>query len=158
MFKESLRNLSNKVMQRKVLIPFLALILLYGGAYFDRVVNEIVEENLELKQSLSAANLDLSATRLELQIAEDDITDLKKSPDGDVNIEPCSGNIPLYQFREYVFQYDFKFGYKKLRAVFTDSTGDLDIDLRERLEDGSDMYSGTATVNAFPEGEQGARF
>ena len=158
MFKELLQNLFNKVMQLKVLIPLLALVLLYGGAYFDRVVNEIVEENLELKQNLSAANLDLSYTRLELQIAEDDLTDLKKSPDGDVNIEPCSGNIPLYQFREYVFQYDFKFGYKKLRAVFTDSTGDLNIDLRERLEDGSDMYSGTATVNAFPEGEQGARF
>ena len=129
MFKQSIRNLFNKVIQRKVFIPLLALVLLYGGAYFDRVVNDIVEENLELKQNLSAANLNLSVTRLELELAEDDITNLKKSPDGDVNIEPCSGNIPLYQFREYVFQYDFKFGYKKLRAVFTDSTGDLDIDL-----------------------------
>mgnify|MGYP007000337387 len=36
--------------------------------------------------------------------------------------------------------------------------GDLKIDLSERLTDTSDDYTGTAIVQAFPEGEQGERF
>ena len=52
---------------------------------------------------------------------------------GSVSIEPCSGMISLYESRDYVFNYNFENGFDKFTAVFTDSTGDLKIDLSERL-------------------------
>ena len=154
-FKElNLKNLLTK----DALVLFVVLVFVSVSIYNDGLVKHITKSNIELKKELSQANLNLSSARVDVSLAEDKIKALNSSPMGSVSIEPCSGRIGLYEARDYTFNYNFTNGFDKFTAVFTDSTGDLTIDLSERLTDTSDDYKGTATVRAFPEGEQGERF
>ena len=146
------------LLTKDVLVLFVVLVFTLVSIYNDALVKQITERNLELKKELSQANLNLSSARVDVLLAEDKLKEVNSRATGSVLIEPCTGMMGLYQSREYVFTYNFENGFEKLTAIFTDSTGDLTIDLSQRLTDNSDNYKGSAVVRAFPEGEQGAKF
>jgi len=146
------------LLTKDVLVLFVVLVFTLVSIYNDALVKQITERNLELKKELSQANLNLSSARVDVLLAEDKLKEVNSRATGSVLIEPCTGMMGLYESREYVFTYNFENGFEKLTAIFTDSTGDLTIDLSQRLTDNSDNYKGSAIVRAFPEGEQGAKF
>ncbi len=74
----------------------------------------------------------------------------------EININICNNSLGLYETETYRISYKFHNKPKKFTIVFTDSTGDLNIDLLSKIESqGEDRYVGNVTVNAFPEGLPG---
>ena len=75
-----------------------------------------------------------------------------------INLNLCDENLGLYESYEFVIQYSFPNGPKKFDIKFTDSTGDLDINLKKRMElDEGVGYKldGEVVINAYAEGLQG---
>jgi len=121
-------NVKN-VLTKDALVLFVVLVFVAVSIYNDGLVKHITKSNIELKKELSQANLNLSSARVDVSLAEDKIKALNSAPSGSVSIEPCSGRIGLYEARDYIFNYNFTNGFDKFTVVFTDSTGDLTIDL-----------------------------
>jgi len=158
-FKKILLNIDRKKYKYFLRLTVTAgIAIFYSTTVVSSVFSDVLLENFELRESLEVASEQIIDTKIELKLSEEKVASYQQVPKGFVSIEPCSGKISLYQSDTYVFNYEFEKGFKKFTAVFTDSTGDLEIDLSQRLSDGSDAYSGQAVVNAFPEGEQGEGF
>ncbi len=74
----------------------------------------------------------------------------------EINIGICNNSIGLYETESYQITYKFHNKPKKFTIVFTDSTGDLSIDLLSEIESQEeDMYAGNVTLDVYAEGLPG---
>lgn len=158
-FVKTLKSKKNlQKFNKSLSLLFFSIFITYIALNSLFFISNLDIENKILKQDLAETQYKLNNIKSDFSHSREKIKSLEKSPGANITINPCSGSIALYKSKEYKFYYEFKHGYKEMKAVFTDSTGNLEINLLKRLSDDSNLYSGAALVQVFPEGEQGERF
>jgi len=119
-------------------------------------IDDLVDQNNQLETDLNKADRlnEYLSDRVDEQ--NEFINNENQKPL--INLNLCNENLGLYKAYEFVVQYSFPNGPEKFDIKFTDSTGDLDINLKPRMElDEGVGYKlkGEVVINAYAEGLQG---
>ena len=136
----------------KLFIFFIVQVALFE----NEIIEDLIEENYQLQSDLDFA--DEMINELSDLAAEQNEFILDENQKPLINLNLCDENLGLYESYEFVIQYSFPNGPKKFDIKFTDSTGDLDINLKKRMElDEGVGYKldGEVVINAYAEGLQG---
>ena len=164
-YKERLKKLINyriSLNNTKKAFAFLSVVFILLLSLSSSLIHQFRVENVQLKNQLSAVGEELTSTRealaeeiltLEKKANTDNIKDPYEQNKMSLNI--CGGNIGLYETNKYTVSYDFPKGVTTFKIIFTDSTGNLEINLMERITGDSNIYEGDVSVDLFWEGEQG---
>ena len=141
---------------------FLSVIYILLLSFSSSLIHQFRVENVELKNEISTSEEELASTR---EAFEEEVARLEKKANRDyvkdsytqnkMLLNTCGGNIALYETDRYTVSYNFPKGLTTFKMLFTDSTGDLEINLMERIEGSSNIYEGEVSVDLFWEGEQG---
>ena len=141
---------------------FLSVFYLFLISFTSSLVREFRVENAQLEVELDAAGEELALTREALL---EEILTLERKANRDnvkesyeqnkMSLNYCGGAVGLYETNKYTVSYNFPKGVTTFKILFTDSTGDLEINLLERITGSSNIYEGEVSVDLFWEGEQG---
>ena len=141
---------------------FLSIFYLFLISFTSSLVHEYRVENAQLESELYAADQKLASTRealleeiveLEIKAKRDNVKDPYEQ--SKMSLNSCGGNVGLYEPYTYTVSYTFPKGVTTFKILFTDSTGELEINLMERISGSSNIYEGEVSVDLFWEGEQG---
>ena len=141
---------------------FLSIFYLFLISFTSSLVHEYRVENAQLEYELYAADQELASTRealleeileLEKKAKRDSVKDSYEQ--SEMSLNSCGGNVGLYEPYTYTVSYTFPKGVTTFKILFTDSTGELEINLMERISGSSNIYEGEVSVDLFWEGEQG---
>ena len=141
---------------------FLSIFYLFLISFTSSLIHELRVENTQLESELYAADQELTSTRealleemfiLEKKANKDNVKDSYEH--NKMSLNTCSGNVGLYEPYTYTVSYNFPKGVTTFKILFTDSTGELELNLMERISGSSNIYEGEVSVDLFWEGEQG---
>ena len=140
---------------------FLSVIYILLLSFTSSLIHQFRVENVELKNEISTSEEELASTR---EAFEEEVARLEKKANRDyvkdsytqnkMLLNTCGGNIALYETDRYTVSYNFPKGLTTFKMLFTDSTGDLEINLMERIEGSSNIYEGEVSVDLFWEGSR----
>ena len=141
---------------------FLSVVYILLLSFSSSLIHQFRVENVQLKNDISTSEEELASTR---EALVEEILTLEKKANRDnvkdsyeqnkMTLNTCGGNVALYESDRYTVSYNFPKGVTTFKILFTDSTGDLEINLMERIEGSSNIYEGEVSVDLFWEGEQG---
>ena len=169
MNKERLKKLLNyrvsfnNAMKSFALLSVVYILLL---SFTSSLIHQFRVENNQLQNEVSVLWGDLASTRealleetLALDEKEKELTIVTYEKDSyaqnKMSLNGCGGDIALYETNKYTVSYNFPRGVTTFKMIFTDSTGDLEINLMERITGSANIYEGEVSVDVFWEGEQG---
>ena len=141
---------------------FLSVVYILLLSFSSSLIYQFRVENVQLKNEISRSDKELASTR---DAFEEEVARLEKKANRDyvkdsyeqnkMTLNTCGGNVALYENDRYTVSYNFPKGVTTFKILFTDSTGDLEINLMEKIEGSSNIYEGEVSVDLFWEGEQG---
>tara|TARA_B100001250_G_scaffold324549_1_gene288119 strand:- start:750 stop:3290 length:2541 start_codon:yes stop_codon:yes gene_type:complete len=141
---------------------FLSVVYILLLSLSSSLIHQFRVENIQLQNELSAADQELVSTR---EALVEEILTLEKKANRDyvkdsyeqnkMSLNHCGGAIGLYDTNKYTVTYNFPKGVTTFKIIFTDSTGDLEINLMERIKGSANIYEGEVSVDLYWEGEQG---
>ena len=141
---------------------FLSVVYILLLSFTSSLIHQFRVENVQLKNDISTSEEEIASTR---EAFEEEVARLEKKANRDyvkdsyeqnkMTLNTCGCNVALYEADRYTVSYNFPKGVTTFKILFTDSTGELEINLMERMEGSSNMYQGEDSVDVFREGEQG---
>ena len=141
---------------------FLSVIYILLLSFSSSLIHQFRVENVELKNEISTSEEELASTK---EAFEEEVARLEKKANRDnvkdsyeqnkMSLNHCGGAIGLYDTNKYTVTYNFPKGVTTFKIIFTDSTGDLEINLMERIKGSANIYEGEVSVDLYWEGEQG---
>ena len=142
-----------------IIFYIIFVFIIFGFGIFkneNMTVNNLVDKNNQLEKDLKDAENVIDYLSYTVDEQNKFLNNEKQKPL--INLNFCNENLGLYEPYEFVIQYAFPNGPERFEIKFTDSTGDLDINLKNKMElDLGVGYKleGEVVINAYAEGLQG---
>ena len=139
---------------------FLSVIYILLLSFTSSLIHQFRVENNQLQNEVSILWGDLASTRealleetLALDEKEKELTIVTYEKDSyaqnKMSLNGCGGAIGLYETNKYTVSYNFPRGVTTFKMIFTDSTGDVEINLMERITCSANIYEGEVSVDVF---------